>query len=294
MTSAFDFFLGDLAPAPSSSPKKDSFTAQSLDWLLLDNDTVPAPHPDAFDLELESLAALGGLDQIASSVPVDNSFNPLDFGLYRSNGAHSTYSAYSGYGPSTVTCSSETLSAYGSAYEPSSLYEKIPEAAGANSSGAQQQQQQLHQRLPTSLSALFPEVEINFNAFNLESDRQSNSSSSTAASAAMIPRLSLDTNSSASGNSAAVQPQSGDARSHGYESSASPQFTAADYYLSSSAAVAPNYGVAHPSLAGGIGHHHAPTKVETSDPNLSGGEHDPRKKYQCPTCPRGMYFMESW
>ncbi|KAG8904665.1 Sigma-adaptin 3A [Tulasnella sp. 403] len=254
-SNTFDLLLADLVSAPA----KKELSSNPLDWLLFDSD-VAAPHPDAFESELDTLAALGGLDtDLALQYTTLDSFNPANLSLFSQYRAPNTYSAYSGYGgaPSTITVSSETLSTYGSVYEP---FEKIAEQPTAVGSGPQQ---------PTSLSSIFP-IDLNFSTFNL-----------TAPAAAspdlnMLPRLSLDTQDASNDSKAP--------RSHGTSSaydSASPSGDSLYYpanYLGT--------GPSHPSLASISAP--APTSVQPKAEPAGNADLDPRKKYQCPSCPRAF------
>ncbi|KAG8980243.1 hypothetical protein FRB90_007721, partial [Tulasnella sp. 427] len=226
-SSAFDFLLGDLSPNAPVVNKKE--TVNALDWLYLDNSTdVSAPHPDAFELELESqLAALGGIDSaelaaLQSITTTVDSFNPTDFGLftqYRSN-ANNTYSAYSGYdgAPSTITASSETLSTYGSQYEP--FQHKLPTSSSAaldavaavSNSGAQHHLTSLSGI--NNLSSLFPDIDLNFTAFNLGAVAATAAADSSSNSS-MLPRLTLDIDSNAT---TAAEPRSRSRGSSAYDS----------------------------------------------------------------------------
>lgn len=315
-SSAFDFLLGDLSAVPADHQKVNKKeTVNALDWLYLDNSTdVSAPHPDAFELELESsLAALGGLDsaELAAlqSITTSDSFTPADFGLftqYRSN-ANNTYSAYSGYdgAPSTITASSETLSTYGSQYEP--FQHKLPTGSSAaaldavaavSNSGAQHHltshSGNLVNNLANPLSSLFPDIDLNFTAFNLGAVAATAAADSTPNSS-MLPRLTLEIDSS---NTSAAEPRSRSRGSSSAYDSASPP--SADLYYSlppTSSGVSPSYmgsGPTHPSLAGGlagVSPNTAPAntiaKTEAGHTNPAAADVDPRRKYQCPTCPRG-------
>ncbi|KAG9047116.1 hypothetical protein FS837_003000 [Tulasnella sp. UAMH 9824] len=317
-SSAFDFLLGDLSATPADHQKVNKKeTVNALDWLYLDNSTdVSAPHPDAFELELESsLAALGGLDSaelaaLQSITTTVDSFNPADFGLftqYRSS-ANNTYSAYSGYdgAPSTITASSETLSTYGSQYEP--FQHKLPTGSSAaldavaavSNSGAQHHltshSGNLVNNLANPLSSLFPDIDLNFTAFNLGAVAATAAADSTSNSS-MLPRLTLDIDST---NTSAAEPRSRSRGSSSAYDSASPPSADLYYSLPPTSAgsnVSPymGSGPTHPSLAGGLAGVPTSTapantlaKTEVSRANPAAADVDPRRKYQCPTCPRAF------
>lgn len=317
-SSAFDFLLGDLtaAPVPQRQQQQQQQSASSsasatapaapqqqqqatavktndplsgLDWLTND---VAAPHPDAFELELESLIGSGGLDSAelaALTTTTVDAFNPVDLGLfsqYRSPHT-TTYSAYSGYGPSVITASSETLSAYGSTYEP---YEKLTDTTAAGS-GAQ--------HLPSSLSSLFPDIDLDLAAFNLAAATGLQSVDQRT----MLPRLSLDIDSTNNNSGDNGQPRSR-GTSSAYDSASPPSAevaaaaaaAAASYYNAAGSAAYRGAGATHPSLTGLGANPISATergkvpvpKVESSSAAASVSERDdPRKKYQCPSCPRG-------
>ncbi|KAG9013907.1 hypothetical protein FRB93_000288 [Tulasnella sp. JGI-2019a] len=306
--SAFDFLLSDQPGyARSTGPSHQSIVkteTDPLDWLLNDADVL-APHPDAFELELESIAALGALDADFATLPsfsTADTFNPGNFNLYTQyRGGNVAHSAYSGYGgaPSTITVSSE--SAYGSTYEPyeAKLGEKAQTAVGC---GSQHQQQSYLASQQASLASLFPDIDLNFNAFNIAAAHRATAiDNHNNAELNMLPRLNTtpDRNSNGDQNSA---------RSRGSSSaydSASPSYDAnAEFnvYLAGTGTVGPTYstGVAQSRVAGNSavsgnivpnvphnGNSSLVSPVVPRDTNPA-PDQDPRKKYACPNCPRSF------
>ncbi|KAG8890823.1 hypothetical protein FRB98_004868 [Tulasnella sp. 332] len=301
--STLDFLLSD-QPGYSSTtrgPTQQQATIKSeqnpLDWLLNDADVL-APHPDAFELELESIAALGALDADFASLPSFNSvdtFNPGNFNLYTQyRGGNVAHSAYSGYGgaPSTITVSSESLSTYGSTYEP--FESQLGEKAAAHT--AQQQQSYLASQ-QAQLASLFPDIDLNFNAFNLAA-HQSTGVSVNNSELNMLPRLNTTPDRKSNGDQ-------NSARSRGSSSaydSASPSYDAnADFnaYLAgatggAAASTYTNGGSQSNTVSGNAapnvphnGNSSLVSPVAPRNDNTS-SDQDPRKKYACPNCPRSF------
>ena len=245
---------------------------------------VVAPHPDQFELELDN--SLAAFDAELSLLPVDNP----DFTFYRS--ATPTFGP-----PSTFTVSSESVSGYDSVYNDSlssrseSYYNFNPNAPGQSptpnyassvySSLTQEQLDMEFQRM-----GMAPEDPSSFGALP--------SSPSIRSSPGSVPNISQYSPAFSSPRGSfsdyePTQPQQVRLSS----SAASDYYPSAQVQLNkyanggrvvhapsrSTASVSPQMhpsAVSHPSLTAARG-------------KMDSLHDDPKRKYQCPTCPRGTY-----
>lgn len=250
-----------IPPDPSVNQK-----STDLDWLLFSGanttagiDSLLAPHPDAFERELDDL---GIDDSLLSSLvlPDDSLGNVNAFLAHRS--------PHCGPG-SAITASSDSLSYYNEFSNLESLYNESLSAYG----GAVSEHSLFHSELDINLDAL--------NTFHMPSpQRQSRS-----------PSGDISDNSSAyghsSGNSLFEVPA-------GYEN-----ISANGYYIQPSTASS-NYarrshsGLVHRDVpsqslnARAQAHPYVPADAAYNSGNESPEQSDPRRKYQCPQCPRAF------
>jgi len=272
---------------PQPAPVKPSTTSAvtANDWLLFSPSSIVAPHPDLFESDIDNLLGTFETDLSAlSAFPLDFDVSNHNFSQYRSPAAGN--STYSGYGPSTLTTSSESLSAYGSTYDQYEAY------AASSTTGSH-----LGPTNSASLATLFPELD--FSGLGLAAaDDQTNM---------LNHHLSLDTDQDIK----AFQSSSAyDSASPSYDSASHPGSVSPTYYpISAGSASAPSY-LAPSSRSDARSTHSSPGTAPSNVPSnansalISRGlvsetepqsEADPRKKYQCSSCPRGMFpFFHSW
>ena len=264
----------------SAENQKQSFDFFNYSQSGLD---VVAPHPDQFELELDN--SLAAFDAELSILPIDTA----DFSFYRS--ATPTFGP-----PSTFTVSSESVSGYDSAYNDNlssrseSFYNFNAQSPTSNyassvySSLTQEHLDMDFQRMgmptddPNSFGALpgsrsspgsvpnisqyspaFSSPRGSFSDYEPAQPQQVRLGSSAASD--YYPQAQVQINKYAA--SARVMQQPPQARS---TASMSPQLSALSH---------PSAGSHHPSLSV------QRTKMEHM-------HDDPKRKYQCPTCPRGM------
>ncbi|KAG8926915.1 hypothetical protein FRC03_004447 [Tulasnella sp. 419] len=281
MTSSLDLFLND--SAVHQSAKKQAADSSSLDWLFsptaLD---VLAPHPDAFDSELDSIA-LGSLDSDLATLPAIaiDPFYHQDINFYQYRGqADQATSQYSGYGgaPSTIT-SSESLSAYGSVYD--SQYEPAPSVVSNNSNNT------------NSLSSLFPDLD--FSSFELS---PTSPSIEDMMLNAVDNRNNTGSRSSTSPSFDATSPSSGSVSPTFYPITSSAAKTISPSYLGTAAGAASLKSTSSLSqmVSPSIGSSVKNVPVNANSALVTGklgrdgpaSDSDPRKKYACPSCPRSF------
>ncbi|KAI0768577.1 hypothetical protein BD413DRAFT_479144 [Trametes elegans] len=254
--------------------QKQSFDFFSYSQAGLD---VVAPHPDQFELELDN--SLAAFDAELSILPVD----PVDFSIYRS--------ATPTFGPSsTFTVSSESVSGYDSVYNDSissrseSYYNFNPNAQS-----------------PTSN---YPSSVYSINQDHLDMDFQRMAIPEDAASFGALPSPSIRSSPGSVPNISHYSPSYPSPRGSfsDYEPAQPQQVrlgssAASDYYPQAQVQLN-KYGGAR------VVHSQHPVRPTSSmSPQLSGVSHpsltsqrtkieamheDPKRKYQCPTCPRAF------
>lgn len=258
--------MSSLSNFPVVPPDPLNQKANDLDWLLFSGantnpiDSLLAPHPDAFERELDDL---GIDDSLLSSLVL-----PED-GLGNVNAFLAHRSPHCGPG-SAITASSDSLSYYNEFSNLESLYNESLSAYGG---AVSEHSLFAHSELDINLDAL--------NTFHMPSpQRQSRS-----------PSGEISDNSSAYGHSSSNSlfdvPT-------GYEN-----ISANGYYVqpTSNYARRSHSGLVHRDVpsqhlaARAQAHPYVPADAayDVGSGNESPEQSDPRRKYQCPQCPRGEY-----
>ncbi|KAH9911439.1 uncharacterized protein BXZ73DRAFT_82779 [Epithele typhae] len=248
---------------------------------------VVAPHPDQFELELDN--SLAAFDAELSLLPVDTA----DFSFYRSTTP--TFGP-----PSTFTVSSESVSGYDSVYNDSissrseSYYNFNPNAQGKSPTS---------NYAPSVYSLTQEQLDMEFQRMAMPAGEDPNSfgalpnSSSVRSSPNSVPNISQYSPAFSSPRGSfsdyePTQPQQvrlGSSASSDYYPSAQVQINKYAnmpgrivQHPRSTASVSPQLsamshpsGISHPSLAA------QRAKMEAL-------HDDPKRKYQCPTCPRAF------
>ncbi|EIW64543.1 uncharacterized protein TRAVEDRAFT_158942 [Trametes versicolor FP-101664 SS1] len=257
----------------SGENQKQSFDFFSYSQAGLD---VVAPHPDQFELELDN--SLAAFDAELSLLPVDTA----DFSFYRP--------ATPVFGPpSSFTVSSESVSGYDSVYN-DSISSRSESYYNFNA-----QAQSPTNNYPSSVYSLTQEqLDMDFQRMGMPEDPNSfgalPSSPSIRSSPGSVPNISQYSPpySSPRGSFSdyePAQPQQvrlGTSAASDYYPQAQVQinkYTGArmvhQQHSRSNSSVSPQLsGVSHPSLAA------QRTKIDMHE--------DPKRKYQCPTCPRAF------
>ncbi|TFK93568.1 hypothetical protein K466DRAFT_478484 [Polyporus arcularius HHB13444] len=274
----------DAAAPPTIALDSGENQKQSFDFFNYSQSDVVAPHPDQFELELDN--SLAAFDAELSLLPIDTA----DFSFYRT--ATPTFGP-----PSTFTVSTESVSAYDSTYNdshssrsesfynfpgrsptsnyPSSVYSLTQEQLDMEFQRMAMPQEDHHNSfgaLPNSpsirsspgsvpnisqYSPPYSSPRGSFSDYEPAQPQQVRLGSSAASD--YYPQAQMQINKY---NSVRVMQQSQQARS---TASVSPQLSAMSH---------PSAG-SHPSLTA----HRA--KIESM-------QEDPKRKYQCPTCPRAF------
>ncbi|KAI0374466.1 hypothetical protein BV20DRAFT_1049260 [Pilatotrama ljubarskyi] len=268
----------DAAAPPTIALDNGDNQKQSFDFFNYSQGTldVVAPHPDQFELELDN--SLAAFDAELSILPVDTA----DFSFY--------HSATPAFGPpSSFTVSSESVSGYDSVYNDSissrseSYYNLSAHSPTSN--------------YPSSVYSLTQEqLDMDFQRMAMPTEDHNSfgalpSSPSIRSSPSSVPNISQYSPpySSPRGSFSdyePAQPQQvrlGTSAASDYYPQAQVQinkYTGArvvqQQHMRSNSSVSPQLsGVSHPSLA-------------AQRTKLDGLHDDPKRKYQCPTCPRAF------
>ena len=247
---------------------------------------VVAPHPDQFELELDN--SLAAFDAELSLIPIDTA----DFSFYRS--ATPTFGP-----PSSFTVSSESVSGYDSVYNDSissrseSYYNFNPNAQG---------QSPTPNFTPSVYSLTQEQLDMEFQRMAMPTEDPNSfgalpSSPSIRSSPGSVPNISsYSPGYSSRGSFSDYDPQPQQVR---LSSSASDYYPQAQVQINkyanggrvvhqapqarSTASVSPQLSaLSHPS---GVSH----PSLTAQRAKMDSMHDDPKRKYQCPTCPRGKF-----
>lgn len=277
--------LDAAAPPTTIALDNSENQKQSFDFFNYSQSDVVAPHPDQFELELDN--SLAAFDAELSLLPIDTA----DFSFYRS--ATPTFGP-----PSTFTVSTESVSAYDSAYNDnhSSRSESYYNFSGQSPSS----------NYPSSVYSLTQEqLDMEFQRMAMPTEDPSSfgalpTSPSIRSSPGSVPNISQYSPpySSPRGSFSDYEPaQPQQVRIGG--SAASDYYPQAQVQINkytgarimhqapqarSTASVSPQLSAmsSHPSAGG----HPSLTAHRAKIDSM---HDDPKRKYQCPTCPRGNY-----
>ena len=272
------------APPPTVALDANENQKQSFDFFNYSQSDVVAPHPDQFELELDN--SLAAFDAELSLLPIDTA----DFSFYRS--ATPTFGP-----PSTFTVSTESVSAYDSAYNDnhSSRSESYYNFSGQSPSS----------NYPSSVYSLTQEqLDMEFQRMAMPTHDDPNSfgalpgSPSIRSSPSSVPNISQYSPAYSSPRGSfsdyePAQPQQvrlGSSAASDYYPSAQVQLNKyTGRVMQSQAPQARSTASVSPQLSAAMSH---PSAV--SHPSLTAQRakiermhDDPKRKYQCPTCPRG-------
>ncbi|KAI0662542.1 hypothetical protein C8Q70DRAFT_959334 [Cubamyces menziesii] len=267
------------APPPTVALDANENQKQSFDFFNYSQAglDVVAPHPDQFELELDN--SLAAFDAELSLIPIDTA----DFSFYRS--ATPTFGP-----PSSFTVSSESVSGYDSVYN-DSISSRSESYYNLNA-------QSPTNNYPSSVYSLTQEhLDMDFQRMGMPTEDPNSfgalpSSPSIRSSPGSVPNISQYSPpySSPRGSFSdyePAQPQQvrlGTSAASDYYPQAQVQINKygarvihqqpQQQHIRPASSMSQLSGVSHPSLTS------QRTKIETM-------HDDPKRKYQCPTCPRG-------